>query len=108
MLELASDRSGDVIGPSEKPDAFKPDELLTYDEANQLKLTRKPYITVEFRATDFEKYATFTVGGGEMMSLVSRKRRSSAPSNRTGYYNGPLKESTYYTVFQRAYVSKVP
>ena len=107
VLQLSEDRNGAVVQPSEKPDSFKPDELITYEEAKRLEYNYKPYIAAEFGVSEFDRYKMFTVGGGHISSFVSRQRRDQSSMNLTGYYNGPLKEKTFYTVFQRAYVSKV-
>jgi hypothetical protein len=103
VLEVATDVNGNAIKPKKNPDDYKPSDLLTYKEADQRKPDKVPYIATQFSAKEFEKYRIFKVGDGKNYSVGARKRRDISGQ----YYNGPLEPETYYSMFQRASVSKV-
>ena len=109
VRELAKDDTGGPVMPDE-PDRYKTNDLHTYDQARRKKPTLVPYIAFQFDAAEFDKYKRFTVGNREEsrdLTVNSFVRRSRRADGRSVYYNGPLEEETFYTVFLRAYVNKV-
>lgn len=106
VRELPTDNRDNPVPETQEPDHYKPDKLRTYEEARAAKPKLEPYVAAQFPASKFHKYSAFIVGnGGTTRASAKRQRRD--VGNETLYYNGPLEPSTYYTVFQRAYVTKV-
>ncbi|XP_028396302.1 uncharacterized protein LOC114520268 [Dendronephthya gigantea] len=58
-----------------------------------------PYIAAEFRASDFFKYQTFTVGNRSIYPALSSLNARGNEAKR--FLNGPLAPNTSYTLFQR-------
>ena len=106
VKELPKDSRGDPVPDSKNPQNYKPHELFTYDQAQKKKPQLVPYVAAQFSAEKFDEHKTFTVGNG-LKTRASAARRRRGVGNDTFYDNGPLEPSTYYTVFQRAYVKKV-
>ena len=74
----------------------------TYLDASDSSL---PYITGEFRASDFEKYQDFAVGDGTIFPALSAFDTNKNQAKK--YFNGPLSSKTRYTAFQRFLSDKV-
>ncbi|XP_031573109.1 receptor-type tyrosine-protein phosphatase delta-like [Actinia tenebrosa] len=102
VLEIATDEEGNPVQQDKNPDEYKPSDLLTYQEARKRKPDLVPYITAEFSAEDFHSYRIFRVGDAKNYSTTARRRRDTDGH----YYNGPLEPGTYYSVFQRAAVTR--
>ncbi|CAB4008616.1 receptor-type tyrosine- phosphatase F-like [Paramuricea clavata] len=71
-------------------------EAVTYLDASGSSI---PYITAEFRASDFDKYQDFTVGDRVLFPALSMLNNNNSQAKK--YFNGPLTPNTRYTVFQR-------
>ena len=116
MRELATDNRDQPVRALD-PDKYKEEDLYTYEEARKMKPQLVPYVAAEFPAKEFDLYKNFDVGDRQRYSKVSddvhskkrrkRRRRREIDDSTTEFYNGPLEESTFYAVFQRAYVNKV-
>ena len=109
VIELATDNTNEPV-PAQDPDTYKAEDLYTYDQARKMKPQLVPYIAAQFRASEFNQYKLFVVGGGDTSSdatdATSRRRRRRQTDSGSAFFNGPLEENTYYAVFQRAYVNK--
>jgi hypothetical protein len=82
------------------PDNYKIDDLLTYTEAKNLT-NQKPYIAAVITASGVDKNA-FVLGDGRNTNDPTRyKHRSTS----IGYFNGPLKPGTRYSIFLRIIIN---
>ena len=80
------------------PGKFLPTELSPYDKSTYR--AGKPYV-----AAVLSSYTpVFQIGDGKEYKLSNRRKRN---VERVIYKNIPLKASTEYFVFQRAYISPV-
>jgi hypothetical protein len=77
-------------------------EAVTYLDASGSSI---PYITAEFRASDFDRYQDFTVGDRAIFPALSMLNTNKSQAKK--YFNGPLTPNTRYTVFQRFLSDKV-
>ena len=78
-----------------------PSQLKSYAETER----GKPYITAEFKATEFDKYKYFIIGDGT--HTKQRTKREVIFDNTPGYFNKELIQGTTYSFMERAYVDKV-
>ena len=108
VIKLKEDSNGNPIPYAMKPEDIQDSKLTSYSGAGNAETEGIAYITAELSKAYLNKFKTFVVGDGEKTNryLTSRQRRSVQPEVPS-YYNGPLKYSSYYTVFFRSYLSDV-